>query len=140
MCAYAWPGISAYRSPTKVPNLGWFGRGRRPRAIHIAGGGVSAGSLEPSGLDPDSRHPVKREVGHSGHIGITPIFDEVCPLKPLQHKAFDGFGTLGTLGTVDLQGGEGKAEKKGSSRGKSWGDSRAFQKDILLIVNNRSTG
>jgi hypothetical protein len=66
-----------------------------------------AGSLEPSGLEPDLRQPLRHEVGHSGHNGTAPIFDEVCPWESLRHKAFDGLGTVGTVGTVDFQGGEG---------------------------------
>ena len=46
------------------------------------------------------------EVGHSGHNGNTPDFDEVCPPKPLQHNGFRELGTLGTVGTVDFQGGD----------------------------------
>lgn len=49
-------------------------------------------------------HRSGAKVGHSGHIGLTPVFDEVCPRKSLQHKEFDGLGTVGTLGTVDFYG------------------------------------
>ena len=68
----------------------------------------SAEHLEPSSVKPDSPPATGGEVGHSGHNGLTPVFDEVCPRESLQRKAFDGLGTVGTLGTVDFQGGEGQ--------------------------------
>ena len=68
----------------------------------------TAESLEPWGIEPDSRQPAGCKVGHSGHNGNTPVLGQVCPRKPLQHKAFDGLGTVGTLGTADFQGGEGQ--------------------------------
>lgn len=68
----------------------------------------TAERLEPSSITPDSPRIDGGEVGHSGHNGLTPVFDEVCPRKSLQHKEFDGLGTAGTLGTVDFQGSEGQ--------------------------------
>lgn len=68
----------------------------------------TAERLEPSSITPDSPRIDGGEAGHSGHNGLTPIFDEVCPRESLQHRAFNRLGTVGTLGTVDFQGGEGQ--------------------------------
>lgn len=62
---------------------------------------ITAENLAPWGIEPDQPHPDRGEVGHSGHNGNTPVLGQVCPRKPLQHKAFDGLGTVGTLGTVE---------------------------------------
>ena len=68
----------------------------------------TAESLESWGIEPDSQQPAGGKVGHTGHSGNTTVSGQVCPRKPLQHKAFDGLGTVVTLVTVDFQGGEGQ--------------------------------
>lgn len=62
------------------------------------------------------------KVGHSGHSGLTPVFDEVCPRESLRRKAFDVLGTVGTLGTVDFQGGDygkGYRDREGGKQGRN---------------------
>ena len=66
----------------------------------------TAKSIEEQAIKAESPGTAGVEVGHSGHNGNTPDFDEVCPPKPLQHNGFSELGTLGTVGTVDFQGGE----------------------------------
>ena len=69
-----------------------------------------AETVVPCGNTPEIQTADRVEVGHSGHTGDAPIFDQVCPPRSLQHNDFSGLGTLGTLGTVDFQGGEGQAD------------------------------
>ena len=66
----------------------------------------TAKSIAAQSIKAKSPGPAGVEVGHSGHNGNTPDFDEVCPPKPLQHNGFRELGTLGTVGTVDFQGGD----------------------------------
>ena len=66
----------------------------------------TAKSIEAQAIKAESPGTAGVEVGHSGHNGNTPDFDEVCPPKPLQHNGFSELGTLGTVGTVDFQGGD----------------------------------
>ena len=66
----------------------------------------TAESLEPWGIAPNQQHSGGGEVGHTGHSGNGPVSGQVCPRKPLPHKALDGLGTVVTLVTVDFQGGK----------------------------------
>ena len=61
--------------------------------------------------------PAWCEVGHSGHNGNTPVFDQVCPPKSLQHNGFSHTDTADTPDTVDFQGGEDKQDHRAPVEG-----------------------
>lgn len=74
------------------------------------------------------------EVGHSGHNGNAPVFDEACPRNALQHKAFDDLGTVGTVGTVDLQGGDTKAGYRAPGGGAVRNDFALHPAAVILLI------
>jgi hypothetical protein len=65
-------------------------------------------SSQPAPAAVSSLTPANGNTGHSGHNGNTPVFDQVCPPKSLQHNGFSHTDTADTPDTVDFQGGEGE--------------------------------
>lgn len=100
----------------------------------LSGGVNQSESLAPSSLDDISQHHSRCEVGHSGHSALTPVLAQVCPPKPLQHKALDELGTLGTLGTVDIQEGEDRALKNSPGEGAARDQFALHPAAIILVL------
>ncbi len=91
-------------------------------------------SSQPAPAAVSSFTPANDNAGHSGHNGNTPIFDQVCPPKSLQHKAFSTIDTADTADTVGFQGGEGEQTDRAPGEGAARNDFALHPAAVILVL------
>ncbi len=91
-------------------------------------------SSQPATAAVSSFTPANDNSGHSGHNGTPPILDQVCPPKPLQHKAFSTIDTADTSDTVGFQGGEGEQTVRAPGEGAARNDFALHPAAVILVL------